>query len=133
MIDTSGVNMKVIGTVVGSVLSAAGINAWTVPMFSVPLTVIGMAALGAYFGHAYKEPEKSRKKLYLMVAANTFLATVTVAVLPKWMGWGWADGRIEGALAGLSAFASVFAVEPMIKIIPEILRKFFKLGTEEKK
>ena len=116
-----------IGTGLAALASAGVINDWSVPLFGVPLTVIGMAAAGAYLSYAYGKPESSRKKLYTMAIANTFLATVCVAVLPQWLGWEWTNSKIEAPLAGLFAFGARFAVQPFIDTIPEIIRKLFKL------
>lgn len=119
--------MKLIGTGLATIAGAGLINDWSVPLFGVPLTVIGMAAAGAYLSYAYGKPEPKRKKLYTMAIANTFLAAVCVAVLPSWLGWEWTNSRIEAPLAGLFAFGARFAVQPFIDTIPEIIRKLFKL------
>lgn len=112
-----------------------GVGAWnsiSIPMAGVPLTVIGMATLGAYLSTAYGKPEPSKKKVYFLVLANIFLAVVSVAVIPKWLGWEWADPKIEGPLAGFFAFAARFWVPPLIENFPEMIKKFFKLGDYKK-
>lgn len=122
--------MKLIGTGLGAFASMGVVNDWSMPLFGVPLTVIGMAAAGAWLSYAYGKPEPNRKKLYTMAVANTFVATVCVAVLPVWLGWEWTNSRIEAPLAGLFAFSARFAIQPAIDLIPALLRKWFKL--EEK-
>lgn len=125
--------MKIIGTGLAALTSIGVINDWSVPLFGVPLTVIGMAAAGAYLSFAYGEPVKSRKKLYTLAIANTFLAAVSVAVLPQWLGWEWSSHKLEAPLAGMFAFAARFAVQPLIDTVPELIRKFFKLNEYKEK
>lgn len=103
------------------------INQWSVPLFGVPLTAIGMAAFGAYLSFAYTKPEKNVKKLIGLWAANTFLAVVCVAILPSWFGWEWANSRLEAPLAGLFAFSARYVAPQFIETIPEFLRKVLRL------
>ena len=110
-----------------TVLSAGFINNITVPLFGVPLTVVVIAIGGALASFAYGEPAKNRKTLYTMAAVNAFLATLLVAVLPKAMGWQWAIPKIEPAMAGLIAALLRFAVPAFISLIPDIIKKIFKL------
>lgn len=123
-----GVGMKLVG-LGGAVVSGYGVfNNLSMPFLGVPLTVIGMAAAGAYLSFAYGKPEPNRKKLYGLAIANTFLACVSVAVLPRMLGWDWAVPKIEAPLAGFFAFGSRWFIPAFIESVPEFVRKFLKLG-----
>ena len=128
--------MKVLGT--GGAL-AAGMGAWndlTTPVIGVPMTVIGLAAFGAFLGQARDEPEKNRKKMYWLYAGNVFMSVVCVAILPHFFGWDWVDSRLEGPLAGLFAYASKVWIPAFLnalpdtftKVLPEMFNKIMKLG-----
>ena len=124
----------------GTVLPGAGmfmlatvgsINHITTPFFGVPLTVLAMAAGGALVSFAYGEPETSRRKLYITAAANTFLAAIFVAVIPRAFGWEWSVPALEPAFAAGVAWISRWAVPNTIKLVPDILRKVFRLDRDE--
>lgn len=127
-----GLDMQVLAIGGAASVGAGMFNAISVPFIGVPLTVIGMAALGAYLSTAYGKTEPVKKKLYFLVAANIFLACVAVAVIPRWLGWEWYDSKIEAPLAGFFAFAARFWVPPLIELLPELIKKFFKLGDYKK-
>lgn len=114
-----------IGTAFAWAALAVGLNLWSVPLFGVPLTVVGMALLGAVLGGAYGKPLEKRRDLPVTIASHAFLAAVCVAVLPKLMGLEWVTPAVEAPLAGLAAFAAKFA----LPIIPwgELLRKVLRL------
>lgn len=117
--------MKDMGTVVGPLFFSAGVNLWSVPLFGVPLTVIGMAVLGASLAAGYGKPAKTRRELFTSVAVHAFLGTVLVAVVPAAFGMEWVSPKLEAPLAGLVAFGAKFAVP----LIPwkELVRKVFRL------
>lgn len=107
-------------------------NDISIPLFGVPLTVITMAAGGALASFAYGEPITSRKKLYILAAVNTFLASVAVGVFPTMLGWAWASPKIAPPLAALIAALCRFAVPAIVEMVPELLRKIFRLDKKEK-
>lgn len=111
--------------VLAGVAIAAGINLWSMPLFGVPLTVVGMAVLGSALGAAYGKPLEKRRDLFVTVVGHAFLATVLVAVVPGMVGWEWVTKVVEAPLAGLTAFSAKFA----LPIIPwgELVRKVFRL------
>lgn len=111
--------------------SFGAINQITTPFFGVPLTVIAMAAGGALVSFAYGESEISRKRLYTTAAANTFLAAIFVAVIPRAFGWSWSVPALEPAFAAGVAWIARWAVPTTIKLVPDILRKVFKLNKED--
>lgn len=121
--------LKTIGATVLSFAMAAGWNAWSVPLFGVPLTVLMMAFAGSAIGGAYGTPIKDRKSLFITVAAHMFLATVCVAVFPGALGWDWFSPKLEAPLAGLLAFAARFA----LPAIPwgDIIRKVARLPPKQ--
>jgi hypothetical protein len=120
--------MKVLGMGGLATASYGLVNDLSIPLFGVPLTVIGMAAAGAYLSFAYGKPEKDRKKLYLLALANTFLACVCVAVLPSALGWECANHRIEAPLSGLFAFGARWWVPAFIESIPQWIQRILKIG-----
>ena len=120
--------MKIVGMGGLAAASAGVLNNVSVPLLGVPLTVIGMAAAGAYLSFAYGKPEKNRKKLYGLAVANTFLACVAVAVLPKALGWEWTVPKIEAPLAGLFAFGARWFIPAFVESIPEWIHRILKLG-----
>lgn len=113
--------------------SASALNEILTPFFGVPLTVITMAAFGALASFAYGDPVRPRKKLYLLAAANTFLASVAVAVFPEMLGWAWANPKIAPALAALIAAGARFAVPAIVDAFPRIINKILKLDPKENK
>lgn len=127
-----GVILKTTSAASVATAVGAGINGWSIPLFGVPLTVVAMAAAGATISFAYGEPVKSRKKLFTLALANTFIATIAVAVIPKAFGWDWADARLEPPLAGLVAVGARWFVPQFISLVPEVLKKFFKLEKYDK-
>jgi fatty acid desaturase len=110
----------------------ATINELSVPLFGVPFTVITMATGGALISFAYGVKVKPRKKMYMLAGANAFVATVLVAVLPAAMGWAWSSPKIEPALAACFAIAARWVIPPLIEMVPEIIRKIFKLPPKVK-
>lgn len=102
-------------------------NDVSLPFFGVHLTVITMAAGGAIVSFAYGDPITSRKKLYTLAIANTFIASAAVAVLPAALGWEWVQTGLQPALAALIAAGARWFVPAFITIIPEFLRKVFRL------
>lgn len=115
--------------IVAPIVLAIAANMWSVPLFGVPLTVVGMSVLGAVLGAAYGEPIEDRRKLFTTIASHAFLSTVLVAVIPPAFGWEWVDGRLQAPLAGAGAFIARFA----IPVVPwgELVRKVFRLEKKE--
>lgn len=109
---------------------AMNLNLWSMPFFNVPMTVVATAALGALLSHAWGEREDDKRKLYLTALASTFIGVVSVAVLPRMMGWEWVEDTMQAPLAGFIAIAVRHATPHMITLIPEILRKIFRLDTK---
>lgn len=124
--------LKVASLTSVAIAATTGINGWSIPMFGVPLTVLAMAAAGATISFAYGEPVKSRKKLFTLAIANTFIAAISVAVVPEAFGWSWVSDKLEPPLAGLVAIASRWVVPNFIDLVPEVLRKLFRLEKYDK-
>jgi len=101
------------------------------PFFGVKLTVLTMAAGGALVSFAYGKRIESRKTLYTLAAANTFLASVSVAVIPAALGWEWVNPTVMPALAALIAIGARWIVPPLIEIVPEFIRKILKLPPKQ--
>lgn len=123
---------RMAGIGVGTFLTTAAINQLSVPFFSVPLTVLTMAAGGAFFSFAYGDPVTPRKKLYFLALANTFIATSCVAIVPKFMGWQWVETGLQGPLAFVFAAGARWVIPAIIKAIPALVNKYLKLDKEPK-
>lgn len=118
----------------GVFAAVAGLlNSLTVNLFNVPLNVIMLAAAGcllsyAYDGNAEHIEKKRKKKFYFSVLANTFTACAAVSVVPHFLGWGWYSDKMQGSVAFLFALSARFAVPFFFKMMPEIIRRWFKIG-----
>lgn len=118
-------------TGVGLGVTSALLNDWSLALFNVPVTVLGMAAAGSILSFAYDVDggvKMSRKRLYFLAIANAIIAAATVSLIPKWMGWDWMNHGLEGSLALLLAATARFAIPAFIKLIPEIISRILKLG-----
>lgn len=118
-------------TGVGVGLTSALLNDWSLALFNVPVTVLGMAAAGSILSFAYDvdgEKKMSRNRLYFLAGANAVFAAAIVSLVPNWMGWNWMNHGLEGSLALLMAATARFAIPAFIKLIPEIISRIFKLG-----
>ena len=122
-----GVAMKLLGFG-GAVAATYGwLNDISMPLFGVPLTVIAMAAAGTFLSASQAKPEKKGVKFYLKHSGYMFMAIVSVSIMPNIMGWDWAVPRLEGPIAGGLAFSARHWVPATIELIPEIVKKIFKL------
>src|SRR5688572_28228210 len=102
------------------------VNQWSVQLFTVPLTVVGMAAAGTFLSYGYGQRAENRKGIYLEALFITFVSVVAVVVVPEIMGWTWKP-QLQGPLAGFLGALGRFAMDPFIKLFPELLRKLFRL------
>src|SRR5690606_16606624 len=106
------VNMIKPVTGVGLGLSSALLNNWSLALFNVPVTVLGMAAAGSILSFAYDVEDggkkMSRNRLYFLAAANAIFAAATVSLIPQWMGWDWMNHGLEGSLSLLLAAVARF-------------------------
>lgn len=123
--------MKSIGAGAAGLYPIAQINQWSEPLFSLPLTVIAMAAAGAFFSFGYGDPVVPRKKLYTMAAFITFLAVCVVAVLPPMLGWGWVKPELQAPFAGLLAVTGRFTLPWLMELGPKVLGRWFKVDTKK--
>lgn len=118
-------------TLTGIFAAAAGmLNSFTISLFNVPLNVIILAAAGCLLSYAYNENREkvSRKKFYFSVLANTFTACAAVSVAPHLLGWSWYSDKMMGSVAFLFALSARFAVPFFFKMVPEIIRRWFRIG-----
>lgn len=121
-------------TWVGTVVTAtdASFNNITLPIWSVPLTVLASSAVGALVAFAHFD-EPNRKKLFGMALANTFLAASLVTILPLWLEWEWMTPEVkkvaQAPLGFVLAFAMRWAVPLLTEVGPTWVRnKFGKNG-----
>lgn len=110
--------------------SANSLNVVPMYLFNVPLSVIFMAFVGAALSYAWadEQPALPKKKVYVGVIFYTLMTTSLVAVLPHWLGWEWYDVKYQGSLAFIMAAAARFILPAFTKMLPEIVRKWFKIG-----
>lgn len=124
MFKTTGVSA--LGVSVGGL-----VNQWSIQLFNVPLTVVGMTVAGTLLSYGYGPKIESRKALYLQALFIAFLSTTVVAVVPEFMDWDWVTPKLQAPLGGLLAVMGRFTIDPAIKLIPEVLRKIFRLDKKD--
>lgn len=107
------------------------VNQWSVQLFNVPLTVVGMTVAGTLLSFGYGPKVENRKNLYLQALFIAFLATVTVAVIPEVMDWDWVTPKLQAPLGGMLGVLGRFTIDPAIKLVPELLRKIFRLDKKD--
>ena len=124
---------------VGAITGAAGwaiLDAIAFSLFNVKSSTIFMALLGAAFSHAWNTEEsvkqESKKKMYFGVIANTLASATLVGLVPHAFALEWYKPELEGSLAFLTAVVSRVVIPLLFKAlpgaIPELLRKWFRLG-----
>lgn len=125
--------LKTTGAGLGGLTWIATVNNWAIQLFNVPLAVVGMAAAGTLLSFGYGQSNMPRKKLFGYALGIVFLVTVSVAVVPAFMGWEWVTPQREAPLAGLLGAGGRFIVPALIKAVPEIIRKIFRLDAPTNK
>jgi hypothetical protein len=104
----------------------------TVPMhfMNVSLSTVFMAFVGAMLTLAFSDEttKMPKKKLYISMVFFTLMSTAGVAVFPSLLGWEWYNTKLEGSLAFLVAAVSPLAFPIIRTLLPEIVRKWFRLG-----
>lgn len=109
------------------------VNQWSIPYVGVPFTVVSMAAAGALLSNTYSDRKKDKKKVAMYAVTNTILASVFVAVAPPMMDWDWVVPGLQAPFAFIAAFGAQYALPSFISMVPEIIRKIFKLPPKEEK
>lgn len=119
---------SVIGTL--GAFNANSVNIIPMFLFNVPLSVIFMAFVGAMLSYAWadEQPPLPKRKVYVGVIFYTMLTSSLVAILPHWLGWEWYDIKYQGSLAFIMAAGARFVLPAFTKMLPEIVRKWFKIG-----
>lgn len=105
------------------------INDMSVSLFNVSLSVIVLSCTGACLSYAWDMDDEKpipKKQMYKRILAITFFTTAAVAVFPAWLGWEWTP-KLEGSLGLLMAASARFVVPAAVKMVPEVLRKLFRL------
>ena len=112
----------------GAALSPLVVNLFTndltTPVLGVGLTTVAGAALGTFAAIAYDEQLKPRGRLIVLAPATVIMGCMLVGVVPRWLGWGWSSDGVEGALAGLAAFACYHLLPEAMKRSRELVRNF---------
>lgn len=110
-------------------LNVSAVNIVPLHLMNVTLSTVFMAFVGAMLTLAWSEETKQmpKRKVYVSVLFFTMLATTCVAIFPAWLGWEWYSVKLEGSLAFLFASIGPSMVPILKKLLPEIVRKWFKL------
>lgn len=124
-------NMKIAATGIAAGIIGA-INSVTTSLFDVSGVVPFLAFTGALLSYGYEiegyEIPKRGKKFYFVLTTNALAATAAVSVFPHFFGWEWYDPKMQGSVAFLMALGGRFIVPIFFKLLPEIVRKWFKVG-----
>ena len=121
--------MKPLTTGIFATITGAA-NTFSVSLFNVPLNVIILGGAGSLLSHAYDgSPQQTKKsKFYMSLLANTLTAVAAVSVIPYYFGWGWYSDKMQGSVCFLFALSARFAVPFFFKAMPEIIRRWFRIG-----
>lgn len=119
--------LKTAGAAGAGVSWLSVVNQWSVQLFNVPLTVLGMAAAGTFLSFGYGPKAEQRRTIYLEALFIWFFSVCAVTVIPAFMGWTWLKPELQGPTAGFIGIVGRFSIEPLIKLAPELLRKIFRL------
>ena len=112
------------GAVVSAVIPSLFANDLTTPVLGVGLTTVGGAVLGTFAAIGYDEHPKPRGRMLILALSTVILGSMLVGVVPRWVGWEWANGGVEGALAGLASLVCYYLLPPGIKRAGELVRSF---------
>ncbi len=99
-------------------------NDLTTPVLGVGVTTVAGAVLGTYGAIGYDETVRPRGRLFTLALSTVIIASTVVGVIPRWMGWTWANGGTEAALAGLAAVVISYLLPPTIKRARELIGEF---------
>ena len=120
-------------TLTAATAGAAGISftdivsTANIPFFNVPMAVLTMAAAGAGVSFIHGEREPDVKKMFRQILANAFLSVLLVVVVPKMFSLAWVEPGITPALTALVAWSARWALPATIKLMPDIIKRIFKL------
>lgn len=111
------------GLVLATALPNFLTNNLSTPVIGVPLTTVAGAVLGVYAAIAYDTQVRPRGKLFSRAIATTILAAALAGVVPKWLGWDWAN-PVESAVGCLASLAIYYTMEPIITRVRELIASF---------
>lgn len=118
--DKLAASLVTLSTIVPSLFT----NDLTTPVLGVGLTTVAGAVLGTFAAIGYDEQPKPRGRMLILALSTVILGSMLVGVVPRWVGWEWANGGVEGALAGLASLACYYLLPPGIKRAGELVRSF---------
>lgn len=107
-----------------SIVPSLFTNDLTTPVLGVGLTTVGGAVLGTFAAIGYDEQPRPRARMLILAMSTVILGSMLVGVVPRWIGWEWASGGVEGALAGLASLVCYYLLPPAIKRAGELVRSF---------
>lgn len=99
-------------------------NDLTTPFLGVGLSTVAGAALGTYAAIGYDDVTRPRGKLFALATSTVILASSLAGVVPKWMGWQWVNGGVEGGAAALCALVCYFTLPEVIPTVRRLIRGF---------
>lgn len=99
----------------GAASPALFTNDLTTPVVGVGVTTVAGAVLGTYAAIGLEEEPRPRGKMFSLAISAVIIASMSTGVIPRAMGWTWADPIIEGGMAGLAAVACYSLLPPAMK------------------
>lgn len=99
-------------------------NDLTTPVLGVGVTTVAGAVLGTYAAIGYDETNRPRGRLFTLALSTVILASTLVGWVPRMLGWEWANGGTEGALAAGCAVSIYYLLTPAIKRARELVAEF---------
>jgi hypothetical protein len=99
-----------------------------IPFFNAPITVLGMATAGSILSFAFGVSEPSRKRLFGVAIASTFVGAAAVTVLPAAFKMEWVSPVVQAPLAFFLAFFARWIVPLLIVILPALVKRHLGLA-----
>lgn len=99
-------------------------NDITTPVVGVGVSTIAGAVLGTYAAIGYDETIRPRGKLFALASSTVIIASSATGVIPKWLGWTWVNGGVEGGAAALCAVICYFTLPEAIPASRRLIRGF---------
>ena len=103
------------------------LNAFLLPFFNVPFTVVTMAQAGAGVSFLHGDKEQDVRKMFKQIVANSFLALLLVVLVPRMFHMSWVEPEIAPVLAAGIAWSSRWGIPIAIKLMPDVFKQKFKL------
>lgn len=99
-------------------------NDLTTPYLGVGVSTVAGAALGTYAAIGYDDAVRPRGKLFALATSTIIIASSATGIVPKWMGWQWVNGGVEGGAAAMIALVCYFAIPEAVPTVRRLIRGF---------